>query len=358
MFFRPFQRQPKLKAITPNEVIAFYDSYADYSAATGDWTVRIQGCVFDPRLRWLRRQAILGVVRRAARVDRNSDQLFHERMRQFLVDFRAGRHVIARIGDSEFAIGQSGPAGLFFGEARLNASRVAEWSQVDAHGLRWIEHAAALPESDAREFRGRTLLLPAEGLSIISDVDDTIKHSNVPNRKDLFLNTFSRSFRPVPGMAPLYQSLVARGIAFHYVSGSPWQLYDPLREFIRAEGYPNGSFHLKRFRLRDSARKLRLTPQLAHKQAVIEPLLRAFPGRRFILIGDSGEQDPEIYAHFLRTRPQQIQQVLIRGIRGETPAHPRFQRTFAGLDQQRWTVFHDSAEILPRIEPVLARCHC
>jgi phosphatidate phosphatase APP1 len=211
-------------------------------------------------------------------------------------------------------------------------------------GTAWAVYRAVLPAGDLREFIGRVQLLEETGLSIISDVDDTLKHSNVPNRRDLFHNTFSREFAPIPGMPELYRECAARGAAFHYVSGSPWQLYEPLAEFWSSQGYPFGSFHLKRFRLRETARKLRaMSPQKAHKLAAIEPILNAFPQRSFVLIGDSGEQDPEIYARLLAERPEQIRHVFIRAVRGLATDTPRIAATFGDCPRARWTLY-DSPE--------------
>jgi phosphatidate phosphatase APP1 len=209
----------------------------------------------------------------------------------------------------------------------------------------WLSYRAALTESDDRHIEGRLQIVHPTGISIISDVDDTIKHSNVPNRGDLFRNTFTRTFVPIAGMPELYQQCAHAGAVFHFVSGSPWQLYEPLREFMEAEGYPKGSFHLKRFRFRDSARKIRMSPQKAHKRAAIEPILAAFPNRRFILIGDSGEQDHEIYGGFLREHPEQIAAVFIRTVRNETRETLRLANAFNGADPKRWTVYQDPGEI-------------
>lgn len=208
-------------------------------------------------------------------------------------------------------------------------------------GAPWVEFRAELPAGDRREFVGRAQLVEPAGVSVISDVDDTIKHSNVPNRRDLFHNTFARSFKPVVGMPELYRDCHAAGAVFHYVSASPWQLFGPLSEFWKAEGFPPGSFHLKRFRIRDTARKLRMSRQVPHKRAAIAPILDAFPQRKFLLFGDSGEQDPEIYGQFLRERSEQIAGVFIRGIRGETHRDGKLQRAFAGADESRWNVYAD-----------------
>jgi phosphatidate phosphatase APP1 len=102
---------------------------------------------------------------------------------------------------------------------------------------------------------------------------------------------------------------------------------------------------LKRFRIRDSARKLRRSPQKAHKHAAIEPIVTAFPQRRFILIGDSGEQDSEIYGSFLRERPHQIAGIFIRAIKGETRDTEKFRAAFEGLDPARWTIYRHPAEM-------------
>jgi phosphatidate phosphatase APP1 len=179
--------------------------------------------------------------------------------------------------------------GLFRGEITVSDDEVARVmaatgprNEETSHDV-WLPFQAALAEGDDRSITGRLRLIEPEGISIISDVDDTIKHSNVPNRRDLFRNTFTRTFVPVEGMPELYREFAEAGAVFHFVSGSPWQLYEPLSGFLKEEGYPPGSFHLKRFRIRDSARKLRRSPQKAYKQATIEPILAAFPRRRFVL---------------------------------------------------------------------------
>jgi phosphatidate phosphatase APP1 len=199
-------------------------------------------------------------------------------------------------------------------------------------------------------------LIEPEGVSIVSDVDDTIKHSNVPNRRDLFHNTFSREFSPIPGMAELYCACIDAGASFHFVSGSPWQLYEPLAEFLRKYGFPEGSFHLKPFRIRDTARKIRgPTPQTAYKRAALEPIFQAFPRRKFVLIGDAGEQDPLVYGGFLREYPQQILSVFIRALRDETGLEGRLASAFEGCPPDRWQLFRSPEEIRDRLLNLISR---
>ncbi len=327
----------------------FYPSYGMRTPDGLGWTLVVQGSVFDPRISWLRRKPVFAVIRRVLRMDRTAEEYFRNRMRQFLMFGLRGRFVTIRIGDQDRLIGESDYMGLFRGEITLTDAEVAQILPGMALPGEWLPYRAILHETDDRVIPGKLQLIEPTGVSIISDVDDTIKHSNVRNRGDLFRNTFTRTFVPVAGMPELYRDCALAGAAFHFVSGSPWQLYEPLSDFLREEGYPAGSFHLKRFRIRDSARKIRRSPQKAYKRAAIEPILAAFPQRQFVLIGDSGEQDPEIYASLLRDRPKQIAGIFIRAVRDETRAAERFQAAYAGLDPHRWIVYREPAEIRDQV---------
>lgn len=340
----PFRSQRT--TVSPHEAVIFYPSFG-YRCGAETWAVVVQGCVYHQRITWLRRKPVLSVIRRAMRVGRDSELCFRQRMRQFLVHFSAGRLVTVQLGAEIATLGPTEAAGLFRGELQIPA-RVVDANPVSGGSgeTRWVQYHANLPEGDSRSFVGEAQLLEGQGVSIISDVDDTLKHSNVPDRGDLFQNTFVREFVPIPGMPELYRECALRGAAFHYVSGSPWQLYEPLAEFWQSQGYPPGSFHLKRFRLRESAGKLRrMSPQRPHKTAAIEPIVSAFPERKFILIGDSGEQDPEIYAHFLRERSQQVVQVYIRAVRGMAVDLPRLEQTFRDAPRTSWTVYETADQI-------------
>jgi phosphatidate phosphatase APP1 len=351
--FRNFRRHRK--TVGREEQIVFYPSFASRTADGKSWSLIVQGCVFDPRIPWLRRSPVMGLIKRAMRIDRSADEYFRQRMRQFLMSGLKGRAVTVAIGDHEFPVAESDYMGLFRGTIELDDQTVSKLAESTENGGRWLACRAILGSSDPREFTGHMQLVEPSGVSIISDVDDTIKHSNVSNRRDLFRNTFAKRFVPVTGMPELYRACTLAGAVFHFVSGSPWQLYEPLHEFCRAERYPNGSFHLKRFRFREAARKLRKSPQKAYKRTAIEPILNAFPNRRFVLIGDSGEQDAEIYGSFLREFPQQIIGVFIRAIRGESRDTDRIRMAFADTDPNKWSLYVDPAEIRADISKLVER---
>jgi phosphatidate phosphatase APP1 len=165
----------------------------------------------------------------------------------------------------------------------------------------------------------------------------------------MLANTFVRPFRPVPGMAELYRRLAAANATFHYVTGSPWQLYEPLRDFCRDAGFPRGSFHMKYFRLTDSSVLNIFGSQQEYKTRAIEEIVAALPGRRFVLVGDSGEQDPEVYGGIARNHPGQVAAIFIRNVTGETPKSDRFGKAFEGVPPDRWRLFDQPAELGPLV---------
>lgn len=152
------------------------------------------------------------------------------------------------------------------------------------------------------------------GVSVISDVDDTIKHSAIGSgAREIFRNVFIRELGDlrIDGVNDLYQRLSEKGVQFHYVSNSPWQLYPVLSGFFAKAGLPAGSFHLKQY---SGMFQGIFEPVAERKKGTLEKLLRDFPDRRFILIGDSGEADLEVYTDLVCENPGRILGVFIRDV--------------------------------------------
>ena len=254
--------------------------------------------------------------------------LFAERSRYFLTDSERGKEITLRFdlpGGPSYQLPATDRAGRSSGRAVLDLAPAPEL-------IGW--HAA---RADGTRFDGRAVLVPDEGLSIISDIDDTIKISNVADRNELLKNTFLRPYKPVPGMAAAYRAMAGRapGTAFHYLSNSPLQLLPPLDAFLRDGDFPPGSMHL-----RESTAWTRLLPVGAksrdHKPGVLADLLADFPRRRFLLVGDSGEEDPENYAALARAHPERDITIIIRALRGESRDDPRMIAAFDGIAPDRW----------------------
>jgi phosphatidate phosphatase APP1 len=203
---------------------------------------------------------------------------------------------------------------------------------------------------DERRFVGAYQLVAPAGLSVISDIDDTIKRSEVHDREALLRNTFLKEFEAIDGMSGLYRTLHERGAVFHYLSSSPWQLFELLERFLAREEFPAGSFHLKQIRLKDrSFWNLFASPEET-KLPVLERILQRFPQRRFALFGDAVEKDPEVYAELARRHPEQVAGIFIRVPLPQFDDEARFAEAFANLPRERWTTFTDPAEL--RAEPL------
>ncbi len=259
--------------------------------------------------------------------------LFEQRTQLFRVDSESGKSLQLRFADGAL---RDLPRTISGGRTSTRL-RVPAKSDGDP----WLRFTVANTPSDALRFEGAAVIVPTHGVSVISDIDDTIKLSQVRDRHTLLLNTFTRAFEAVPGMAERYRELGAAhdAMRFHYVSSSPLQLYPPIADFLRDAGFPAGSVHLRETTsLRAIAAR---NGSQRHKRSTIERLLADFPHRRFLLVGDSGEADPEIYAEIARRHPRQVIAIAIRNVSDENRDSVRYAHTFAGIADERWSIFGD-----------------
>ena len=272
---------------------------------------------------------------------------FADRAGFFLADNERRKRVSVTIGGSTFTLGRSELNGHFEGDVTLTGSHKSG---------EWMELRAVTPAGDSREFKGRVQFIGRRGVSVVSDIDDTIKDSNVLNRRELGANTFLRDFRATPGMAALYQRWAATGnVVFHYVSGSPYQLYPAISAFARKDAFPEGSFHLRKFRLKDRSVTDFFGDPLEFKIGVIEPLMRRFPERTFVFVGDSGERDAEVYGTLAARFPNQVAAILIRDVGGAGLTSPNVVQLNAKLSPHiERRVFRDPRELEDFTLPVVS----
>lgn len=208
-------------------------------------------------------------------------------------------------------------------EKRLNLSAEKANALIASQGSSkgWLTYHAV----NGNDGKGRIQLIDPEGVSVITDIDDTIKITEVPAAQATVLtNTFCRDFIAAPGMAEMYKGF--GDVSFHYISGGPWQLFGPLQAYLvdGLGGYPEGTFHLSYFPKNILAKDTReiLIEALAgslektynHKVKEITLLMQRFPHRKFILVGDSGEVDPEVYRRIRIEHPLQVQEIRIRDV--------------------------------------------
>ena len=158
---------------------------------------------------------------------------------------------------------------------------------------------------------GSALIPNGARFGVISDLDDTVIQSGVTTlfkmlRTVLLHNAHTRL--PFEGVTDFYRALQGDGNPIFYVSSSPWNLYDLLEDFLDLHGVPAGPLFLKDWS------PMALKGHEHHKLGVIRTLLATYPGLQFVLVGDSGEQDPEIYRTVVREHPGRISTVYIRDV--------------------------------------------
>jgi phosphatidate phosphatase APP1 len=155
---------------------------------------------------------------------------------------------------------------------------------------------------------------------VISDIDDTVIQSRVSNflqaAKTVMLGN-ARTRLPFPGVAGLYQAL-RDGAAgdeknpIFYVSGSPWNIHDVITEFMDLQKIPKGPLVLRDWDI--GWRSLSSLRHADHKSETIRNIFQLYPNLEFILIGDSGQEDPEIYSRIVPEFPNRVKAIYIRDV--------------------------------------------
>ena len=165
------------------------------------------------------------------------------------------------------------------------------------------------------------MIPPADAeYGIISDIDDTIIRTGATNlmamgKTVLFGNAFTRL--PFAGVTAFYQSLQLgrngkRNNPFFYVSSSPWNLYDLLVDYMDHNDIPQGPLLLRDFGLQSES--FMSGDYMSHKFTAIKQILDTYPKLNFVLVGDSGEQDPGIYQEVVKYFPGRIICIYIRDV--------------------------------------------
>jgi phosphatidate phosphatase APP1 len=154
---------------------------------------------------------------------------------------------------------------------------------------------------------------------IISDIDDTIVKTGATSLLTMSRNTFFHNAHtrlPFAGVAEFYKALQLgrngkRNNPFFYVSSSPWNLYDLLTDFMDLNKIPEGPLLLRDFGIGGDAKA---SDHMGHKFKEIEQIMAAYPQLKFVLIGDSGQDDPKIYREVVKRFPDRVLAIYIRDV--------------------------------------------
>ena len=321
----------------PEKRVTFYTTYG-FQSENG-WSIPLKLWVHEEpdSIRRLAASAAQGELQDRAELQEltaEQEERFIFRTHDFIADSESNELVLFRfdkdpdsttfyVRDAESRVGTD-RNGLIEGSITISEEKADLLLAVQESGDGWLTFRAV---SEDHGGTGKVRLIPPEGISVISDVDDTVKVTEIPaGEKAILNNTFFREFKATPCMADLYSAMNA-DTAFHYVSGGPWQMYQPLSEFLFSDeaGFPEGSFHMKNVRTNPFESESYTdiwsliasgSQQVTFEQKVeqITALLHRFPERRFILIGDSGEKDPEVFAEIRRNFADQLADIRIRDV--------------------------------------------
>ena len=150
-------------------------------------------------------------------------------------------------------------------------------------------------------------------IGIISDFDDTLVISNVPNKLKLLQNNFTKNYKQrvlIKRTATKIKDILKnnKDAPFIIVSGSPYQFYTPIKNFLAYHNFPKAVILLKQIH----GKNKEPNNQFKYKVAKIEKVFKQFPKTKWYLFGDSGEKDKEVYNYFKQRYPQRIIAIYIR----------------------------------------------
>jgi phosphatidate phosphatase APP1 len=232
--------------------------------------------------------------------------------RRFESDEIPGALVAARAGAGGEARVRADQEGYF--EILLDLPRpLAEarvWEPVE------LELLEPVGQAGTARATGQVLVPRDPQYAVISDLDDTVLHSNATSlwqmaKLTMLHNAHTRL--PFEGVAGFYQALQRGrdGEAYNpvfYVSNGPWNLYDLLEDFLDVHGIPRGPLLLRDWSLRT------IRAGETHKLTAIQALLDTYPGLQVVLVGDCGERDPEIYRQVVLRHPGRVLAVYVRDV--------------------------------------------
>lgn len=158
---------------------------------------------------------------------------------------------------------------------------------------------------------------------VISDIDDTIVHTAATDLLKMIRIVYlgnADSRTPFAGVSTFYQALQKDPFRPHhqaynpifYVSSSAWNMYDVFARFMDLNNIPKGPIFLRDIEL--SLENWLSFQHESHKLEQIQPIFQRLPHLPFLLIGDSGQKDPEIYSYLAKHYPDRVLGILIRDV--------------------------------------------
>jgi phosphatidate phosphatase APP1 len=251
--------------------------------------------------------------------------------RRFASDEIPGARVRAQFGEqtNEVVTDEEGFFDLWI-ETSWALAEERLWHEIDLTLLEPVRQEKRVTST------GRVLVPPPGArIGVISDIDDTVVHTDATSllkmARIVFLGN-AHTRLPFPGVAAFYRALQGgrngdEQNPLFYVSSSPWNLFDLLLDFLVLQEIPLGPLMLRDWGLTET--EILPTGHSDHKLASIRQILDLYPHLPFVLIGDSGQEDPEIYGQIVKEYPERIRAIYIRNVSLDNVARPEAIRNLA-----------------------------
>ena len=188
-------------------------------------------------------------------------------------------------------------------------------SSLLEHDALWHEVGLRLSGGEAATTAHVVVPPPDARYGVISDIDDTIVQTGATSLRSMIRNVMLQNAAmrlPFEGVADLYRMLHAERNPLFYVSSGPWNLYDVIHDYMDLQGIPPGPIFLQDWGFEADA--LLMRSHEAHKVAAIQSLFDYYPSLPFVLIGDSGQHDPEIYLKVAQANRGRVKLIIIRDV--------------------------------------------
>ncbi|KAI1441032.1 hypothetical protein F5Y02DRAFT_400868 [Annulohypoxylon stygium] len=180
-------------------------------------------------------------------------------------------------------------------------------------------------------------LVPPEGFTIISDIDDILRVTKIYDPKEGLLNSFARAFTPWMDMPEIYANWSATipNFHFHYLTTTPEQVTRNYMDFI-FKTYPLGSFDTRPLNFSD------VSATLSIRKALLDKIFQTFPQRKFVLIADTSNSDVmKDYPQMVKDYPGQVQCIFLRNTTAtdSSDLFPYDTKGFKDIDQKQYMFF-------------------
>jgi phosphatidate phosphatase APP1 len=247
-----------------------------------------------------------GYSRAVSHDDRKRDNFWH-RLKQLIREFNGvEEHEITAVIDHKNYQVQSDDWGYFEFDLRF-AKRFLQGY-----------HSVTLQSEKKRDASCHALVLSDQkALGIISDFDDTVVLSDVTSKKKLFKHILFKNYKQrtaIPGMSQRYRSILEDNTPsrLFFITSSPRQLIDEIDDFLDYHDFPKRVILAKKIQIENGDP---LFDSYTYKVGKVENLIRLYPHMIWVLFGDNGEQDPDVYTTIRKKYPQKIKAIYIRDVK-------------------------------------------